>query len=226
MTKIKGGATLWARQTVDSEIFFDKPDKWFKIWFFIISKVNYQDNHKFKRGEGFIQQKIICEYTKASPDQVKKCFNWLRNMNMIGTKRSTKGTIIKVLKYNDYQRIDSYKKHEGKHFKSTTINNNVKNINNIYSHWINQNIIQHKQNIYTAQIFTALKTYSIDEIITAITNYAIILHGEEYYWSHKWTLGDFLKRGIDKFMDLDIAKNNYRLSKKDHPEESQYVELH
>ena len=35
MAKVNGGATLWARQTIESEIFFWKPAGWFKIWFFI-----------------------------------------------------------------------------------------------------------------------------------------------------------------------------------------------
>lgn len=227
MAKIKGGATLWARQTIDSEIFFDKPDKWFKIWFYIVSQVNHQDNHKYKRGEGFMQQKIICEYTKATPDQVKKCFSWLKKMKMISTTKSTRGMVVKVLKYNDYQSLDTYKKHQDRHFKSTTINKNVNNVNTIYTHWLKQNIIQHKKNIYDSQIKTALQTYSVDEIIIAITNYAIILHGEEYYWSYKWTLGEFLKRGIEKFIDLNVAKNNYLQNKTDKQkeEQSQYVEL-
>jgi len=49
--QIPGGATLWARQTVDSEIFYDKPDKWFKIWFYLVNKVNWKDDKKHERGE-------------------------------------------------------------------------------------------------------------------------------------------------------------------------------
>ena len=174
-----------------------------------------------------MQQKIICEYTKATPDQVKKCFSWLKKMKMISTTKSTRGMVVKVLKYNDYQSLDTYKKHQDRHFKSTTINKNVNNVNTIYTHWLKQNIIQHKKNIYDSQIKTALQTYSVDEIIIAITNYAIILHGEEYYWSYKWTLGEFLKRGIEKFIDLNVAKNNYLQNKTDKQkeEQSQYVEL-
>jgi len=227
---ITGGATLWARQTIDSEIFFDKPDKWFKIWFYIVNKVNHKDNHKFQRGEGFIQQKLICEFTKATPDQIKKCFSWLRKMSMISTKRSTRGTIIKVLNYNDYQNIENYKstskstlKARKKHERSTTINNNEKNDKNVknkniysqlFAHWINQDIYNHRKNIYQSEIKTALNKYNFDEIKDAITNYAIILKGEKYYFNYRWTLGDFLKRGIEKFIDLDIAKNNFLKNQK------------
>ncbi len=83
-------------------------------------------------------------------------------------------------------------------------------ITTIYDHWLNQNIYKHNRNTFKSQIRTALKKYSEDEILTSITNYGVIVNGEEYYWSYKWTLGDFLKRGIDKFMDLDIAKENFK----------------
>lgn len=42
MKKINGGAVLWARQTIESEIFKNKPDKWFKIWFYIIARANHK----------------------------------------------------------------------------------------------------------------------------------------------------------------------------------------
>jgi hypothetical protein len=60
---------------------------------------------------------------------------------------------------------------------------------------------------------TALNKYNFEEVKNAITNYAIILKDDNYYFSYRWTLGDFLKRGIEKFMDLEIAKNNYRTDK-------------
>ena len=55
MTKINGGATLWARQTIDSDIFYNKPDKWFKIWFYLINEVNHKDNKLFPRGSCFMK---------------------------------------------------------------------------------------------------------------------------------------------------------------------------
>ena len=94
---------------------------------------------------------------------------------------------------------------------NTNLNtNNNLNINNIYDYWNSLKIIVHKNNIYQSNIITALNKYSKDEIITAITNYNIILIGEQYFFKYKWTLKDFLKRGIDKFLDLEIAKNNYQ----------------
>jgi len=90
------------------------------------------------------------------------------------------------------------------------VTSNVTPVTKIFNHWISKNIYNHRKNVYQSQIKTALKKYSEDEILTAITNYEIILHGKEYFWSYKWTLGDFLKKGIDKFSDLQIAKDNYK----------------
>lgn len=117
--RINGGATLWARKTIDSEIFLSKPAQWFKVWFYIVNKANYKDTKGFSRGETFIRQKDICNKTGISRDALKKAFSWLRKEKMIGTTKSTTGTRIKVLNYNDYQSIENYRGTT----KGTTINN-------------------------------------------------------------------------------------------------------
>lgn len=94
-------------------------------------------------------------------------------------------------------------------------NNSNNNINSkilyIFNRWNEQNIIVHKKiNNYKSAIKTALNKYDDGEIGQAIVNYDIILKGKEYYFNYKWTLNDFLRRGIDKFLDLEIAKNNYK----------------
>lgn len=118
------GATMWARKTISSDIFVSKPDKWFKIWFFIVNRVNYKDNGKYKRAECFIPSGEIEMATGASPDQVKKCLKWLRDEHSISTRRSTRGIHIIVLKYNVYQDLGSYRSTREaleKHQRSTTI---------------------------------------------------------------------------------------------------------
>ena len=128
---IKGGATVWARQTTDSEIFYKKPDKWFKIWFFLVNRVNHKKNREWERGECYIKTGEIESVTGATPDTVKKCMGYLRGKNMILTKRSTRGFSVTVIKYNVYQDFASYvgtREALEKHQRSTTINKNVKNV--------------------------------------------------------------------------------------------------
>lgn len=118
------GYTKWARQTIDSAIFIDKPDKWFKIWFYIVNRVNFTDSVQYERGECFITTQEISEATKATQDQIKKCLRWCREVGMVSSARSTRGLRIKVIKYNVYQSNDFYsstREAPEKHQRSTTI---------------------------------------------------------------------------------------------------------
>ncbi len=85
-------------------------------------------------------------------------------------------------------------------------------LSNIYTLWNKQKIITHKKltEEIKGSINTALKNYSEEDISRAIKNYGLIVNSDEYYWTYSWTLKDFLKRGIEKFLDLEVAKKNYR----------------
>lgn len=142
-----GGAIVWARQTIDSDIFFWKPDKWFKIWFYIVCKVNHKDTRLFARGNNFFTYEEITKKTKSTTNQVKHCLEYLRKANMIATQRTTRGLIITVIKYDFFQTLDNYhnpksqskshtksqSKANQKPIKSPTINKNDKNEKNITS---------------------------------------------------------------------------------------------
>jgi len=113
MTKIKansGGATLWARSTIESDIFYNKPAAWFKIFFYIVQKVNYYNGKQLKRGEGyfcFTREKEGLKWVKET--QWHKCIKWLKLAKMITTHKTTRGNIIFVLNYDKYQTINTYK---------------------------------------------------------------------------------------------------------------------
>ncbi len=81
----------------------------------------------------------------------------------------------------------------------------------VFSHWNSKGIIQHRKltDKLKRAINGAIRDYTQDEICTAVDNYAVILADDKYYWTHKWTLKEFLERGIDKFLDFDIAAQNY-----------------
>ena len=40
-----------------------------------------------------------------------------------------------------------------------------------------------------------------DDICRAICNYEQVLNGDDYFWTHRWTLKEFLTRGLDRFVD-------------------------
>lgn len=85
------------------------------------------------------------------------------------------------------------------------------NIYTLFEHWNNQNVIVHRKLTEKVKraISGALRDYSEEEIRQAISNYTLILEGPEYYFKHRWTLTDFLHRGLEKFLDLEKAKANY-----------------
>ncbi len=85
----------------------------------------------------------------------------------------------------------------------------------IFDHWNTLGIINHKKltSAMESAIDKAKKDYSQDEIKQAMSNYAEIVKGAEYYLNYRWTLAEFLSRNkgnnIERFLDLEIAKSNF-----------------
>jgi hypothetical protein len=74
----------------------------------------------------------------------------------------------------------------------------------ILNHWNSKKIICHKNNaISLKKIGQGIKhrgNYSSQEIKQAIDSYHLVLTGDDYFWTHKWSLWEFLKRdNADKF---------------------------
>jgi hypothetical protein len=138
---IKGGATLWARQTIESEIFLDKPHVWFKIWFYLVNRVNHAENKNFKRGECFLKYDWIMEKTKSTKHQIDGFVRWAKKSQMLTTQKTTRGMIVFLPKYSHFQTLDNYyydvktdtkteTKTKQKRNKNETINKNDKNEEN------------------------------------------------------------------------------------------------
>jgi uncharacterized protein YerC len=105
---IEGGATIWARQTIESEVFANKPDKWFKIWFYLINRVSFQDSKRLKRGELFLKYEWICQACCCTKGQLDKFLRWAKSVDMLSTQKSTRGMIVKINRYSYYQQLDNY----------------------------------------------------------------------------------------------------------------------
>jgi len=130
---IKEGFTIWARKTIESEIFQEKPDKWFKIFFYLISRANHKSNKLFKRGSNWTSYDLIVEKTGATKGQIDHCFRWLRKKSAITTKRSTRGLKFTIIKYDFYQTGSNYERDivaTRARDRRDTINKNDKNDKN------------------------------------------------------------------------------------------------
>jgi len=192
---MSNGATIWSRDTIQSEIFFYKPDKWFKIWFYIVNRVNHKDTKLFKRGEGLITYQDIMRCTKASKTQVHKCIKFLLKDNMIGRRRTTRGYITLVKKYDEYQKLDNYKttaetteRQPRDNRKAMSIDKNEKNEKNV-------------KEVYTSnesKIFSYFKDLKVD-------NEKIVSLGKEFDVRPKdvvWCIRDMIGKSDEKGLEI------------------------
>lgn len=77
-------------------------------------------------------------------------------------------------------------------------------IYDIFDYWNSKGIIKHRSinQQMKSHIKARLKEYSVDELKKAIDNYATVLNDEKYYWTHKWSLQDFMKpNNVTRFVD-------------------------
>jgi hypothetical protein len=95
------------RKILDNEIWRTKPSQWMKVWLYILAKVSH-GTKEFPVGTGFFnfskERELIGN--DVTVDQVKKALQCFVRLHMISTKRSTRGTIVKVARYADYQMLD------------------------------------------------------------------------------------------------------------------------
>src|SRR5690606_5241626 len=85
-------------------------------------------------------------------------------------------------------------------------------IYDIFDHWNSKGIIKHrKMNAQMkSHINARLKEYSFEELKKAIDNYATVLNDDKYYWTHKWSLQDFMKpNNVARFVDEAEPLNNF-----------------
>jgi hypothetical protein len=199
------GASIWSRKTLESDVFFWKPDKWFKIWFCLVQLANYKDEKQFKRGEVLLTYNEIQLYTKASKHQIESFIKWAKEQGMLGTRKTTRGMFISLLNYDKYQTLENYKSHtetytEGKRRgnESHTINKNVKNDKNVKNtelpalaggDEVNQ-VFKRFYDTLNPQIQfgnltqrkaaeSLIKRYGIQKVIAAI-DYAVSVSGDVY----------------------------------------------
>lgn len=72
----------------------------------------------------------------------------------------------------------------------------------VLSAWNEQGIVTHKTISNDAQKELdklVAKKYPLEDLLKAIKLYGTILNGKEYFWTYKWNLYEFLKRGLMKF---------------------------
>ena len=80
----------------------------------------------------------------------------------------------------------------------------------VYDAWNQAGLIVHSDyNKFLPNIRSALKVHSADEIAAAISNYKTVYSDDQFYWSYKWGLREFLQRGLDRFVPKNYNEKDY-----------------
>jgi len=76
----------------------------------------------------------------------------------------------------------------------------------LFNFWNDLGVIRHR--IFTNKMRTKIKSvlndYTEADIRAAMTNYATVVKGPEYFFKYKWTLDEFLSRGLVRFLEAPI----------------------
>jgi len=191
-------------------------------------------SYGFNRKQAELSVRFISEATGIKYHHISNSINTLIRKYVLTVNNSDnhkQGRVLKLNKdyetwnFDSYQKGNSYQKSNGSVTekvtetvteKVTKKENNKENINkrvsDLFDCWNEKNIIKHRKltDSIKRKINSSLKDYSLEEIKTSIDNYTLILSSDDYYWTHKWTLIEFLQRGLEKFLDFNVAAENFR----------------
>jgi hypothetical protein len=165
----------------------------------------------------FASNKYFSEFFGLTNARCSQIINQLIQKKYVSVIYIYNGTEVKKRVLKIFNRVlrkckKGIKKMQKGYKEKFIVNNTYNNtINNIYIYWNTLNIYKHRNltDKTRRKIQSTLKLYSEDEIKKACKNYADIVNDDRYYFNYKWTLHDFLQRGIDKFLNRDIAHKNY-----------------
>jgi len=132
-------------------------------------------------------------------------------------KEVNKVYICNYLHY--HQPVNKGVNKDSEYITNTIINNTLKEqIYIVGNHWNKKGIIHHGpktiencMSILKRHLLAPYGTgdYWTDDICNAICNYERVLNGKEYFWTHRWTLKEFLQRGVDRFVDEAEPLTNF-----------------
>ena len=134
--KVNNGFITLQRQIIDWEWYDDANT--FRLFIHILLKANHTDkNYRgtlIKRGTFLTGRDVLAKETGLSIQQIRTGLKKLKSTNEITIKTNSKGSVVQVVKYNDYQSVTSKvtNKQPASNQQVTTTNNdnNVNNENN------------------------------------------------------------------------------------------------
>jgi len=125
MEKNNGWISLH-RKILQSPI-FDKPSEYFKVWIYLLLNVDHQN------GIGFFSWGVIENECHITQNQLRKCFNFMEQEQMITRKKLPRGVEITILNWDKYQHTQSEtsQKHISKNTTKNTTEHTTETANEI-----------------------------------------------------------------------------------------------
>lgn len=204
------------------------------VWTYLLLKATHRERDSIFKGERITLKpgqliagrKSIASFLKINEIKVQRILKLLENEHQIEQQTSNRNRLITILNWDLYQGNEQQDEQQMNNKRTTdeqqmnTYKNVKKDKNDkniyivIFDYWNSKKIIVHKKltDKIKRKISGALDTHSPDELKKAIDNYHTVLTGDEYYWTYKWTLEDFLQRGLEKFL-TDACFENYKKDK-------------
>ncbi|MBP1950259.1 chromosomal replication initiator DnaA [Virgibacillus litoralis] len=85
-------------------------------------------------------------------------------------------------------------------------------VRDLFDHYISKNIIQHSKmtNPIKSSIRARLRDYTYEQLIQVIDNYSKVYFGDNYWFTHKYTLADLMRdKDVRKFIDEAEPLKNF-----------------
>jgi len=218
------------RKILENPIF--SSEKGFRIWVWCLLKAGHQErdiylgNEKIhlKAGEFIFGRGSASEQLGIKESTIRNWINTLKKDRYIDIKPTNKYSLIKVINWKQYQdneQVDGQQsknkvKTNQKQMDTNKKDKNVKNDKNTYiqilEYWNKGKVITHSKvsNSCKNEITKWLKEYSLDDLKKAIKSYAETLYDDDCYFSHKWTLEEFIKRGNGARVFLYKSPEDYK----------------
>lgn len=202
-----------SRSIYDSEIWM-KPPEWLKVWIYLLWRVNFEDNNLFKRWENLFNYQVIALECWVSYNVVNKCINFLKLAKQVSTQKTTRGVVLAINNYEQYQNLSNYRQNQSKteakwkQNESYTITEQCNNVTNKqwYRAFAHLSLSQEEFERLIAEWYSKEQ---IDDKLDEIENFK----NNKKYTSLNLTVRKWIKRDEEKSKDsewMEVLKRMQR----------------
>lgn len=180
------------------------------------------------------------KHFKEGRDAINTAFSELEELGYIKKKPNRgKDGRVRGWQYTIYESIKTDQLNNRKTVSPYTVNPPLLNTDSklstkdIYTalleKWNSLELIKHRtetvRHSWKKRHTDMVKLYGWETTIKAMENYATIVKGNSYYFTFKWSLWEFIARGLEKFVDEAEPFSNFAKDKKEQRNNDPYKGL-